>query len=90
MGTNYYVVGLDDPDDGEGWHVGKQSAGWPWCWADPPEDTDIGERWRLFAVARPGLTVVDEYGRNCGPLLDFVCSEGREASGYHVPGNGWS
>lgn len=89
MGTNYYIANLKDPDDDPpGWHIGKQSAGWPWCWADPPDSVTIAERWARFAEDNPELTVVDEYGEECGPLSDFV--DKRLDSDYHAAGKGWS
>lgn len=88
MGTNYYVKGFEDPeDDGAGWHLGKQSAGHPWCWADPPEMPSVVDAWMTFAWEHPGLTVVDEYGRDIGDLFTFVSE--RKDSDSHNPGKGW-
>ena len=91
MGTNYYIANLEDPqDDPPGWHIGKQSAGHPWCWADPPEGETIAERWLHYAETHPGLAVVDEYGEPCGSLSAFTRAHKRRSSDFHQPGKGWS
>ena len=88
MGTNYYLRDFEDPDDDpSGWHIGKQSAGWAWCWADPPNDPTISERWAKFAREHPDAVVTDEYGKEHGVLADFVAA--RSGSEVHHPGKGW-
>jgi hypothetical protein len=87
MGTNYYTAS----DDGEeGIHIGKRSAGWSWCWADPPEPPSISALWSRYAATHPDLRVIDEYGRDCGPLSLFVFASERQKSDFHVAGKDWS
>lgn len=88
MGTNYYIKDFEDPDDDPpGWHIGKQSAGHPWVWADAPLHALIIDDWLSFANQHQDLTVVDEYGRDQGRLADFIMS--RIGSVSHNPGKGW-
>lgn len=78
MGTNYYVR-VPCPDGEIELHIGKQSAGWPWCWAEPPRPRyRLG--WLEYALSHPDLVVVDEYGREHGRLMGFV--ETRQGSDY--------
>ena len=87
MGTNYYIA--SEPG-AEGTHIGKQSAGHPWVWADAPESPpSISDRWFAFARANPHLRVVDEWFRDCGSLLEFVNAPHRRESGVHHRGDDW-
>ncbi len=83
MGTNYYI---ERPNGKEGAHIGKQSAGWAWHWADVPYQGSIAEQWQRFAKQFPAAHVIDEYGEDCGTFLDFVSDKKRTRSESHSSG----
>ena len=85
MGTNYYI----EDEGGFGAHIGKQSAGVSWCWADVPERPLPAALWRRYARAHPELRVIDEYGQDCGTLHAFIHETRRQASQFHVEGPDW-
>lgn len=62
MGTNYDVKTWFYP---EGWHLGKQSAGWPFIFhAD--EEWSSGETLGCWLARAASGPIVDEYGREIG------------------------
>lgn len=65
MGTNYYVERVSF---GYTWkeHVGKQSAGWPFLFAEHEHATTAAQ-WATIITSPTTVDLLDEYGRVIHP-----------------------